>query len=140
MVNTMEKVQLEKFAGGALQERFTSEFQKVLNNLTDPNTSFKDKREICIKMTIIQNEERDDFAVDCKVTSKLAAPTPVTTHFSMGVDLESGKTVASEYGRQHRNFAGQTAIKEATDIPVDPATGEVIGGIKIVDIRSMMDK
>lgn len=130
----MQKIKLEEMAGGALQERFAAEFQRVLNNLTDPNTSFKDKREITIKMSFVQNEERNDFAVDCKVTSKLAPPTPVESHFEMGVDIKTGQTHATEYGRKHSQFAGQKVIPEATGwIPTDPETGEVLGGIKILD-------
>lgn len=49
---------LSKIANGALQEKFSEAFSKVLENLTDPNTPFKDKRNIQCQLTFTQNETR----------------------------------------------------------------------------------
>lgn len=40
----MKNVELQKLVGGALQEKFAKSFEKVIENLQDPNTSFKIKR------------------------------------------------------------------------------------------------
>ena len=37
----MKNVELQKLVGGALQEKFAKSFEKVIENLQDPNTSFK---------------------------------------------------------------------------------------------------
>lgn len=47
----MSKVNLEEFAGGALQEKFDSAMEQVLANMLDPNTPWKNKREINIKVS-----------------------------------------------------------------------------------------
>ena len=44
----MNKVELQNLVGGQLQEKFEHAFEKVLENLQDPNTSFKIKRGITI--------------------------------------------------------------------------------------------
>ena len=40
----MNKVGLQDIVGGQLQEKFNRAFEKVVENLQDPNTSFKVKR------------------------------------------------------------------------------------------------
>lgn len=39
----MNKVELQELVGGALQEKFNKAFENVIENLQDPNTSFKNK-------------------------------------------------------------------------------------------------
>lgn len=41
----MDRVNLETFAGGALQEKFDDAMEKVLVNMTDPNTPWKKQTE-----------------------------------------------------------------------------------------------
>ena len=52
----MNKVGLQDIVGGQLQEKFNRAFEKVVENLQDPNTSFKVKRGIDIKLGFTQNE------------------------------------------------------------------------------------
>lgn len=66
------KVELQEVVGGALQEKFDKAFQRVIENLQDPNTSFKMKRKITIQMDFVQNEARDDVHVEVNVVEKLA--------------------------------------------------------------------
>lgn len=61
----MNKVELETLVGGALQEQFSKSFEKVIENLQNPNTAFKVNREINIKLKFAQNENRDN--VTCAV-------------------------------------------------------------------------
>lgn len=68
----MAKVNLEEFAGGALQEKFDMAMGKVLENMQDPNTPWKNKRSITVKITFQQNEDRDDAQVDVSVEPKTA--------------------------------------------------------------------
>ena len=64
----MEKVSLEQMVGGALQEQFSKSFDRVVDNLHDPNTAFKPCRKITIELKFTQNEARDD--VSCAVSVK----------------------------------------------------------------------
>lgn len=105
----MSKVNLEKFAGGALQEKFDDAIDQVLKNMLDPNTPWKNKREINVKVTFEQNENREDVAVDVSVVAKLAASKSIGTRMAIGRDIKTGETYAEEYGNQVR---GQITIDE----------------------------
>ena len=118
----MEKVSLEQMVGGALQEQFTKAFDRVVANLHDPNTSFKEARKITIELKFTQNEARDDVSCAVSVKEKLAAQAPMQTAFMVGKNLKTGEMYAEEYGR-HNHLKGQITVDE---MAVDPATGEVL--------------
>lgn len=50
----MNKVELGELIGGALQEKFSKSFERVVENLQDQNTAYKDKRGITIKLVFEQ--------------------------------------------------------------------------------------
>ena len=137
----MEKVSLEQIMGGGLQEQFTKAFERVVDNLADPNTSFKEARKITIELKFTQNEARDDVSCAVSVKEKLAAQAPMQTAFMIGKDLKSGKMYAEEYGR-HNHLKGQMTVDEMT---VDPETGEVLEGQSaqsnnVIDLRLAASK
>lgn len=125
----MDRMELQQIAGGALQEKFEKSFAKVIDNLQDVNTKYKDKRKIVITLGFTQNEQRDDVTVEVLVTEKLAPQTPMKTNFMIGKDLKTGETYAEEYGRQ---IKGQMSLddyapRQAVDgKEVDTDTGEII--------------
>lgn len=108
----MSKVNLETFAGGALQEKFDGAMGQVLANMLDPNTPWKNKREITVKVTFEQNEDRDDMAVDVSVVPKLAAAKSIGTRMSIGKNIKTGELYAEEYGNQVR---GQMSFDDLRD-------------------------
>ncbi len=118
----MKKVSLEEIMGGGLQEQFTKSFEKVIENLADPNTAFKPCRKITIELKFTQNEARDDVSCAVSVKEKLEAQAPMSTAFMIGKNLKTGEMYAEEYGR-HNHLKGQTTMDEMS---VDPATGEVL--------------
>lgn len=77
----MNKVELQNLVGGQLQEKFERAFESVIENLQDPNTSFKVKRGITIKLSFTQNENRDDVSVSAQVVEKLAPQQDMNTKF-----------------------------------------------------------
>lgn len=120
----MNKVELQEVVGGALQEKFDKAFQRVVENLQDPNTSFKVKRKITIQLDFVQNEARDDVHVEINVVDKLAPQAPMQTAFSIGKDLRTGEVYAEEYGKQ---IKGQMNIGDLkTEEKVDSETEEVV--------------
>ena len=118
----MAKVSLEQIMGGGLQEQFGKSFDRVIENLADPNTSFKEARKITIELKFTQNEVRDDVSCAVSVKEKLAAQAPMQTAFVVGKNLKTGEMYAEEYGR-HNHLKGQTSFD---DLNVDPETGEVL--------------
>lgn len=141
----MNNIDLKDLVGGALQEKFSKAFEKVIENLQDQNTSFKVKRGITIKMSFVQNEARDDVSVMVDVSEKLAPQAGMKTSFSIGKDLKTGELYAEEYGKQ---IKGQMSLKDYETEPkpakvqqidgdvVDTETGEVIQPVNnVVDLR-----
>lgn len=120
----MDKVQIQKLVGGALQEQFGKSFEKVIENLMNPNTEFKKPREISIKLKFHQNENRDDVKCEIQVSEKLAPQQPMSTSFAIGKDLRTGKMYAKEYGKN----VDQIPIDLGTPdvVSVDAATGEIL--------------
>ena len=134
----MKSIELKELVGGALQEQFGKSFEKVIENLQNPNTPYKNSREIIIKLKFTQNEKRDDVKCGILVSEKLAAQAPLETSFAIGTDLKSGELYAEEYGKQVK---GQTTFDDMK-VEVNPETGEVIGmqtqKAEVIDLRKAM--
>ena len=136
----MEKIELKELVGGALQEQFAKSFEKVIENLQNPNTPYKINREINIKLKFMQNEHRDDVKCGILVTEKLAPQSPMETGFAVGKDLRTGELYAVEYGKQIR---GQLSIDDVHETKViegdevDMETGEIVNEQpdKVIDLR-----
>lgn len=139
----MSKINLQDIVGGQLQEQFQKSFEKVLENLQNPNTPYKNSREINIKLKFTQNEARDDVHVAVICAEKLAPQSPMATAFSIGKDIRTGEMYAEEYGKQ---IKGQMSIKDlekpqeetkidASDPVVDTETGEILEG-NVIDFRA----
>lgn len=139
----MKKVELKELVGGALQEQFSKSFEKVIENLQNPNTSFKNGREITIKLKFTQNESRDNVKCSVQVSEKLAPQTSMETAFAIGKDLKTGELFAEEYGKHISN--GQMTFDETQEEKqiiegrvVDTTTGEVIEEApKVIDLRAV---
>ena len=141
----MKNVELKELVGGALQEQFGKSFEKVVENLQNPNTPYKNSREITIKLKFTQNEKRDDVKCAVQVSEKLAPQAPMETAFAIGKDLKTGELYAEEYGKQIR---GQMSIddfeKEQPQViegkSVDTETGEIIEeqASKVIDLRKTL--
>lgn len=136
----MSNVNLETFAGGALQEKFDDAMKKVLTNLMDPNAPWKNKRKIAIEASFEQNEDRDDVSVNVSVVTKLAPVKPIGTRMTIGRDLKTEEVFAEEYGSQCR---GQMTMEEyqrqreqeIEGKTVDTETGEIKEGTKVINLR-----
>lgn len=139
----MDRLSLKEFCGGALQEKVNEAAEQVFANLQNPNTPWKNKRNICVTISFQQNEDRDDMAVDVAVTTKLAPVMPIATRMSIGKDIQTGEVYAEEYGKQVKgqmSFADiQTQPEKVVvgDDVVDASTGEVTG--KVMDFRKAQE-
>lgn len=125
----METLKLQEVAGGALQEKANQALQKVFANMQDPNTPWKNKRVVTIKMAFTQNEDRDDSTCEISVETKLAPVKPVETKFSLGKNITTGEVEALEYGpgiKGQMSFADLQAPETVIDgKTVDTETGEI---------------
>lgn len=108
-------ISLDNFADGALAEKFNTEFQKVLSNITDLNTEHKTKRRLTLDLVFVSSEDRELALVDIQTKVKLAQPKSVGTRILIGTDGKGG-VMASEFGKQ---IPGQSVMR------VDQSTGEI---------------
>ena len=134
----MNNVKLQELVGGALQEKFQRALENVLENLQNPNTPYKNKRGITIKMTFEQNESRDDVKVGIDVQEKLAPQTPLETSFAVGRDLKDGGLYVEEYGKQIKGQMSFSDLEKKQVIDgkeVDTETGEI--GSNVIDLRKV---
>lgn len=113
MAQTRQIKKLDELMDGALTERFNYEMERVLNNVFDPNTNPKAKRQIQIVIDITPNERRDaaEFKVDVK--SKTAPPVAVTQTVFLAMD-DYGNVTATEMTNQ---VPGQINIDGEVSIP-----------------------
>ncbi len=87
-------IDLSSLAAGPAGEMFAEEFQKVLKNIQDPNTSHKKVRTITLKISILATEERNVAGMNTECKSNLAPVKPYTTQIFLG--REDGQLVAVE--------------------------------------------
>lgn len=137
------EISLQDIAGGALQEKVNQAFEKVMQNMQDPNTPWKNKRKINLCLTFIQNEDRTDCTCDISVDTKLAAVKPVSTKFCTEKDVSTGEIFAQEYGpgikgqMSFDDVEGKTEEKtvEVDGNIVDTETGEIVKD-SVIDLRA----
>lgn len=134
----MNRIELKQLVGGALQEQFAKSFEKVVENLQNPNTPFKNSREINIKLKFTQNEKRDDVKCGILVAEKLAPQSPMETSFSVGKDLKTGELFALEYGKQCNGQVTMDDLNREENPVVDTETGEILGKPidNVIDLRN----
>ena len=126
----MNQIDFGSFAGGALQEKLNLAFNRVLENMLDPNTPYKDKRKIVCTITFEQNESRSDTAVNVGVETKLPATCSTVTRMGIGRDLKTGEIFVEEYGK---GVKGQMVMN--LEETVDTETGEIKEPSNVVPVR-----
>lgn len=133
-------ISLKDLAGGSFTRKVNQAFEKVMQNMQDPNTPWKNKRKINLILTFEQNEDRTDCTCDISVDIKLASVKPVSTKFSTQRDLVTGQIYAEEYGP---GIKGQMSFEDIgeNDVEidgqiVDTETGEIKEGKDVIDFRN----
>jgi hypothetical protein len=95
----MQKVSIESLSNGAATERFNLEFQKVLENILDPNTTATLQRQVNLTLKIKPSDNREFAQVEIHTSSKLAPITEHITQVFIGKDIR-GRAEASERVQQ----------------------------------------
>ena len=90
---------LSELMDGGVEERFNVEMDKIWQNVQDPNTDPKAKREITIKITVKPNERRDSADFDVQVVSKPAPFKPLSKTVTLQFNGD-GSVLATERTEQ----------------------------------------
>lgn len=104
-----KQLSLDRFANGAILEKFNQEIQKVSENIYDPNTSATAKRTITMKLEIKPDAGRELGDTEIIVTSKLAPSKSVPTKLVFGYDNHHKKGIAKEL---KSDMLGQLDLEE----------------------------
>lgn len=92
-------------ARGAIKERTEVELQKIIENITDPNTDPKKKRQMQITIDFLPDAERQTISLNTVVKSKLEPTHAISTGLYLTGD--AGGMVAVELTPQ---IPGQTNL------------------------------
>ena len=90
-MDSFDRTSLLEMAGGAIMERVDFELSRVVDNILDPNTEAKVKRQIQLTVTLEPSDDRRMISVSAQAKTKLAPTTPVKTAlcFASGKDGEA---------------------------------------------------
>lgn len=131
-------INILKLAQGSVQEKLDREFEKVFENIQDPNVKATAKRTITLKIDLVPDDVRQVVKTNVTATSKLAPTDPVTTTILTGKDLTTNKIEAREL---QSGVPGQTYIDEKGDLrtdtgePVDVIEKETRKKSKVIDLQ-----
>jgi len=130
---------LSQMAHGAIQEKLDGELEKIFENIHDPNTPYKTKRTLTIKLDFAPDEKREVILFDSNFTTKLAPVIGVTATVLTGKNIHSGKIEAKELksGRQGQGYidVGTGQVKTDTGEPVDVIEKEMEKKGQIIDLQ-----
>ena len=125
-------------ADGGFAEKLNMEFEKVFENIHDPNTSFKDKRTVTAKFVFEPDEDRELIKLSMDFVTAVAPIEGLSTKIVTEKDLKSNTIVANEFKSTKR---GQTYFDNdgvlRTDIgePIDVIEEEVEEQNKILELK-----
>ena len=116
-----EKASLLDMVQGGVKERVGLEFEKVMDNILDPNTEAKKKRVITLKIEFAPDAERKTIGVNYTASSKLIPMNPISTSLYVGADPQTGEIGAIELTPQipgQKNMMDDSEQPEGKVIPI----------------------
>ena len=100
----MEKASILEMARGAIMEQVDGEISKIVENIIDPNTEAKKKRQLVLTIEFVPAADRSVVSVSAIARCKLQPANAIQTSLFVGVDGKTGEVVATE---MTPNIAGQ---------------------------------
>lgn len=107
---------VDQLVGGGFQEKLQGEFEKVFENIHDPNTKATDKRIVTAKFTLAPDDDREIIQLEMDFTTKLAPVEGLSTKILTDKDLVSNTIGAYEFKSNQR---GQTYIDDDGGVRTD---------------------
>ena len=120
----MAGISIAALAGGAVQERFEYELNKVLENIADMNTRAKTKRKLTLTLTFEANEKRDDISVDIQSKISVAPIKPLETRFYLDKDIKTNTVKAQE--ARSGEMKNQIKLEEVVSENEETESGKLV--------------
>lgn len=102
-----EYVTLDNLGKGAAAEMFSAELERVIANITDPNTKAGTTRKISLTLKVKPNKERSLCACEIACVANLAPAMPFETQMFVG--MEGKKARATEFNPSQGELFEQPA-------------------------------
>lgn len=83
----IKAITLAGLSDGAAEELFKKALEEVARNMRDPNTDWKGRREITLKLVFSQEEDRQLGEVEVKCSTKLAGVKGVKRPLYLGMHM-----------------------------------------------------
>lgn len=101
------KKSILEMARGAIMEQVDIETSKVIDNIVDPNTEAKKKRQIVLTVDFMPSADRETVTISATAKSKLLPNNAIQTSLFVGVDHSTGEVIATEMSA---NIPGQISL------------------------------
>ncbi|WP_078430467.1 hypothetical protein [Alkalihalobacterium alkalinitrilicum] len=101
-------VDLNTFANGAVAERFNDELQKILENISDPNTDAGKVRKLTLTVKLAGDDQRNLAVAVVEAKSTFASAREIQAKIIMDYD-SNGKVTGAEL---KSGVKGQTYLEE----------------------------
>ena len=129
---------IDQLVGGGVMEKLNEEFEKVFENIHDPNMKPDIKRSVTATFGFTPDAEKEIIALDINFATKLAPVEGLATKIITDKDLKTNTIAAQEFMSTQR---GQTfidddgSLKSDTGEPVDVIEKEMEVQNKIQQLR-----
>lgn len=111
----LNKIELSKLGEGALQERFETELEKVIENINDINTPPHKKRKITLNLSLYTNDTREMIFAEIDAKSTLVPLESTGLLLVNGINND-GERVVSEL---KSGLKGQMYLDDDGDVKND---------------------
>jgi len=111
-------IDLNTLNQGAVLDLFAVEWQKLLDNINDPNTKPNAVRKVKIEIAVKPAEDRRNATSSVSVTSNLASIMPHNASIVIG--MENGKVMAYTFDPRQQSLDFEKEEEAATDSKVKP--------------------
>jgi len=114
-----------EMAQGAIMEQVNVEVSRIVDNILDPNTDAKKKRQLVLTVDFTPSSDRSAVVVSATAKSKLLPNNAIQTTLYVGADASTGEIQAVEMVPQ---IPGQQGFDGT--IQQEPKIMKIAGGIK----------
>ena len=114
-----------EMAQGAIMEQVNVEVSRIVDNILDPNTDAKKKRQLVLTVDFTPSSDRSAVVVSATAKSKLLPNNAIQTTLYVGADASTGEVQAVEMIPQ---IPGQQSFDGS--IQQEPKIMKIAGGMR----------
>lgn len=121
----VETSSILEMAQGAIMEQVNMEVGKIVDNILDPNTDAKKKRQLNLVVDFAPSADRSTVVITVTAKSKLLPNNSIQTTLYVGADSSTGEVQAVEMVPQ---IPGQQSF--SGEIQEEPKILKIAGGMR----------